>query len=345
MNKAVQELNPLLSEGWCGASKHYYRRNINEATALHRLVGQRVRADAVKIFLDLHARNTDDNCTKLSHHQMPTSGATALHVALHRCSWGVLEIVHLLVSAIPQLPSIPMHSTNVYPLHLVCYHYGKLLLSDSDKYQLFCMILEAWPQAATERDSDGDTPLELLFYYDDQQNPRSLVRAALRLARVSVFCDRDNIDLTWYHLCSLPKFPSGLMVELLTLYKDTNFTGVLGGFTGQRDPATGRTPLHASAAAESSSRPGRSLVQVVLQADPTAVILRDHQGRLPLHDAVVNPTLKRSDIMSLAQAHAEALTVLDPITGLWPFLSLATHHCGLNIAYDLLRMDPTICRC
>jgi hypothetical protein len=339
MNKALQELNPLLSDGWVGASKDYYYRNVNDATALHRLVGQRVRADAVKLFLELHSQSINDNCTKLWHRQLPTSGATALHVALHRCSWGVLEIVQLLLSA----ATIPMHSTNVYPLHLVCYRYDSILLSEQDKSRLFCMILEAWPKAATERDSNGDMPLQLLFHNDEQRNPRLLVPTALRLAQAAVFCD-NNKELTWYHLCSLPRCPPVLMIQLLTLHKDTEIMGLLGDFHGQRDPGgTGRTPLHAAAAAEPSSCSGHTLLRVVLQADPTAVFQRDHQGRLPLHDAVTNPTLTRSAIKSLVRGYPEALAVPDPITGLLPFASLAVNHDDLNAAYDLLRMDPTVC--
>lgn len=292
--------------------------------------------------MEQYARDHGSSNKELLLYQHPgADGATALHTALHRNSWGVAENVRLLLGSAPELASIPMRSKNVYPLHVLCHHYDSLLLRKDDKHQLLAMILKACPQAACARDCNGDMPLQVLFTRNSQQQ-HLLLKPALRLAQAAV--ENHGIPLTWYALCMMPRCPPSFLRMLLLQSFSAANSGLFMGDFRRPNPATGRLPLHAAAAAEVVRNDnGASLLQVVLQADPTAATRYDNRGRLPLHDAVSNPTLDPSSILLLARAHPDALAVPDPISGLFPFMAIAATTKDQDAVNEILRMDPTVC--
>jgi len=402
MNTAVEELNGLLSDGWVGAAKDFYHRTLSQSsdgknvTALHSLVGQRVRGDAVRNFLAHHQEHLDQTKGALHHNgcngdeslapasnlllkQTTEQGATALHVALHRNSWDVVEIVRLLLEAAPELAGIPMNSM-VYPLHLVCFHYYAEP-TGINKNELLNMILAACPGAANAQNCNGDTPLSLLFSnkrlmrlcYSRQTDARSIRNrkeselylwdAALHIAQAALPADHT---LSWLTLCGLPRCPPLFLEMLLELAEDKETeTGHDLGDWWQPDPATGRLPLHAAASAQAmignhltmpkaddcmeelvEQLPSPTLLEVVLEVDRTAAAQFDHDGKLPLHEAVVNPTLAPASVLKLARAHSAALAIQDPVSGLYPALAAAStvnaNKEDLTV-YELLRMNPSVC--
>lgn len=415
MNTAVEELNGLLSDGWFGAAKDYYHRTLlsessdgQNVTALHSLVGQRVRGDAVRNFLAHHQEHQEhlaaaESSTTTSsrsrnnekdwalHHEslapasslllkQTTGGVTALHIALQRNSWDVVEIVRLLLEAAPELAGIPMNCM-VYPLHLVCFHYYEEP-TGINKNELLNLILAACPGAANAQTSNGDTPLSLLFSnkrlmrlcYSRQEDARTICNrkeselylrdAALHIARAALPADRT---LSWLTLCGLPRCPPLFLEMLLVLAeedKETETAQDLGDWW-QPNPATGRLPLHAAASAQAmignhltmskadycmeelvEQLPSPTLLEVVLEVDRTAAAKYDQKGRLPLHEAVVNTTLAPASVLKLAIAHSAALAVQDPVSGLYPALAAASAASANKedfAVYELLRMNPSVC--
>lgn len=84
-------------------------------------------------------------------------GVTALHVAVHRNSWHVVEFVDCLLHAFPTLASTPMKESKTYPLHIVMGH--NITIQES----VFYSLIQADPAVAAKQDYRGDTPLSLLW--------------------------------------------------------------------------------------------------------------------------------------------------------------------------------------
>jgi len=154
----------------------------------------------------------------------------------------------------------------------------------------------------------------------------------------------------------------------------------------------GRLPLHCAAAAQAVSclhlpadcaRQHQTVLELVLAAYPNAATVADRTGRWPLHYAVSNPSLMvygKDDsrpeddadvqkfgssssshlqaVLLLARTYPTALTVPDPVTGLYPVMQLAATLRGkaataeeedttttseLGVLYQLLHSNPSVC--
>ena len=338
----------MLTHGWYGSSPDYFHTSrqfidpITGKTALHTLMGQRVRFGAVENFLRCYAESSDRKPGYLIH-QTTSLGATALHVALQRNSWELLEIVQALLAAAPELATIPMRY-GVYPLHIAC----AMNLREETRSKVITTLLESYPEAAGLKDCNGETPLSLFNQnmathykesFKDKKQARDMLLTALQIARTAV------PNLTWHGLCSLKGCPPAL-IEFLSspsslAIKDAVYD--LGPFR-QTDTA-GRMPLHcvAESSVDLSESANDSLLQVVLATDPGAAQHCDSVGRLALHCAVQNPELSSQSLLALAQAYPEALSRVDPVTGSYPAYTLAQSNISsMDVVYNLLRMDPTV---
>jgi len=378
METALQQLDGLLSDGWVGVSKTYYDNHKHDPDCLLRLCGQRVRADAVRGFLQAYQAEHNGSCRKLLLQRDAKTGATALHVALHRNSWAVTEIVRLLLEVAPELArmtmtSITNNNDNVYPLHIACAHF----CNRDDKSDLLGMLLYHCPEAANAAltGGTGETPLRVLFGSDtkkndstlqkkhhEQQEQRSffLIEPAMQIAQTALGGSDSTTRhrMTWYSLCGLTRCPAEL-IELLLEQQETSIEDPPHGVVRfdrrccflKPDSATGRLPLHAAAAQGDDA-----LVQLVLQQAPAAASHCDGQGRLPLHCAVsnTNTNITTFVLVRLARAYPEALSVRDPHTGLYPFLAAASGNKNYNNnsqeqvatrSFELMKMDPTVFYC
>lgn len=346
-----------MSDCWVGLSKTYYDNHKNDPDCFLHLCGQRVRADAVRCFLEAYQAEHNGSCRKLLLQRDSKTGATALHVALHRNSWAVTEIVHLLLQVAPELARMKT-TQNVYPLHVACAHF----CDRDDKSDLLGMLLKHCPEAANAPTVTGETPLRVLFGSDkkneddisthqpkqlqEAQRNFFLIEPAIQIAESAMGSSTTKNQMTWYSLCALPRCPAELIellifIELEAYAAEDPQTGALRLDRHrcflQPDLATGRLPLHAAAAQGDDA-----LVQLVLLQAPTAASRFDFQGRLPLHCAGSNTTaLQAESLVRLARAYPEALSVRDPYTGLYPFLAAASK----EASFELLKMDPTVYYC
>jgi len=105
----------------------------------------------------------------------------------------------------------------------------------------------------------------------------------------------------------------------------------------------GRTPL--STLLQASPIPPLQIVEEMLLADPSASMLTDERGRLPLHSVLCRVSSSRL-CMALVDAAPEALLVRDPVTQFYPFVMAAISrrehdNCrSLSLIYSLLVAAP-----
>lgn len=159
------------------ASKRSHESDGGE-TPLHRLVALHAPPHAVQTFLQhlqahhnmvskgQSASSTSSSSSLSSRYsELPDPpvllaqnhlGATALHVAVHRNSWHVEQIVKTLLTSCPRLAAIPMR-TGTYPLHVATGH------SLTINPQVIDALVQADPWVCWKEDIKGDTPLSLLW--------------------------------------------------------------------------------------------------------------------------------------------------------------------------------------
>lgn len=370
-------------------------------TALHRILALHAPSESIRNFLhiaaDQHRISQDDLQDKCLSTPPPKdyilqqnkNGATALHVAVHRNSWHVYEIVKCLLEENPKLADIPM-SCGSYPLHVLT---GQSLTIHSGA---FVALLNASPEISSRQDFHGDTPLSLLYKnvlrfrwarsWERGHVPADVIKRSSDLSFMTIIAPSQFLDyslqliaaatangqkLSWHAVCATPRCPP-LLVRML-LHHHHNGDDLL---TTKRKPfkdrdAEGRLPLHCAAAAQAvSSRfvPTEvatdmlTVLEIVLAAYPAAASVADSTGRLPLHYAVDNATLMNNEttearspqkaVLSLARTFPTALSIQDPVTGLYPVQKLAatlptdsdsSSSCALDVLYRLLHTNPDVC--
>ena len=88
-----------------------------------------------------------------------------------------------------------------------------------------------------------------------------------------------------------------------------------------------------------------SLIDVLLSGEPKAAAVRDPQGQLPLHVAIMRGKTLEEGVEALVEAYPEALTMPDNRTQLFPFMLAASVGRGRGDAstiYALLRAAPEL---
>jgi hypothetical protein len=90
-----------------------------------------------------------------------------------------------------------------------------------------------------------------------------------------------------------------------------------------------------------------SVLEILVNANPFAARIESqfgpNKGRLPLHLAVATGKPWNEGIKSVLAAFPEAISRIDPLTGLYPFLQAATTErpeCGVIL--ELLKKDPSL---
>ena len=94
---------------------------------------------------------------------------------------------------------------------------------------------------------------------------------------------------------------------------------------------------------QDSSQP--SVIDILIQAGADAACIPDSLGRLPLHLAIGSGKRWGEGVKAILEAYPEALSHVDVVTGLHPFLQAAAgdrSDCGT--IFELLRKDPSLIR-
>jgi len=151
------------------------------------------------------------------------------------------------------------------------------------------------------------------------------------------------------HLCcSVENFPTFILQ--MTLLHDQSAL--------LRRDEHGRVPLHYALVATSSIKEqdplvelaywganyeSRSLVQYILENAPDSVAVKDRDGRLPIHLAIVNGRDLDSVVLPIVATSPSSIVAIDPCTNLKPFILAAAHdHAPLDVVFRLLTLEPSL---
>jgi ankyrin repeat protein len=291
------------------------------------------------------------------------NGATALHVAAFRNSAHVGTIIDLLLdwdsvnrAERDSLASIPMNCGS-YPLHVLTGQNATI-----QQHALESLVL-ADPTVVRKEDINGDNPLSLLWkntlrfrwaidvmegstYIDYIREDdrcscitiippgkymvfsRLMILAALGRA---VSNTTIKNDITFHELCSIPRCPP-LLFWLARSSKYNALLRIVGDVHSVDDQ--GMLPLHHAVQQRPVSyrfvpeylkpQSRKTLVGLLLEEYPESAMVVDSNGRLPLHYALESGYLKESDLLTLVKLHPDSLRVQDPLSGLYPFMLVAS---------------------
>lgn len=151
------------------------------------------------------------------------------------------------------------------------------------------------------------------------------------------------------HLCcSVENFPAFILQ--MTLLHDQSAL--------MRRDEHGRIPLHYALVATSGIREqdslvelaywgtnyeSRFLIQFILENAPYSVDVKDRDGRLPIHLAIVNGRDLDSVVLPIIATSPSAIAAIDPCTNLKPFILAAAHdHAPLDVVFRLLTLEPSL---
>ena len=288
-------------------------------------------------------------------------GVTPLHIAVYRNSWHVEGIVRLLLSSQdtttnkPGLASIPMDGGS-YPLHILC---GQNL---TIRTEVLSMLLQADPSIVKAEDRNGDNPLSLLWknvlrfrwavsleqgkedlleYINDGVSwmtviaPEQFIHYSLLMIQASRPNGALSSDgtITLHELCAMPRCPP-LLLRLALSSKYKTLFGNRAGDVYMTDE-NGMLPIHHAARSVAANhrfvtpylrKNGvKSIVEILLKAFPESATMKDNHGRLALHYALESGILHQKSLLALVRLYPEALRVQDPISGLFPFMIVASN--------------------
>jgi hypothetical protein len=88
-----------------------------------------------------------------------------------------------------------------------------------------------------------------------------------------------------------------------------------------------------------------SVIEILLSGEPAAAMEQDPHGQLPLHITIMREKTLEDGVQTLVEACLEALTTLDNITNLYPFMLAASVGRGrgdFTTIYALLRAAPDL---
>jgi ankyrin repeat protein len=214
-------------------------------------------------------------------------GKTPLHCACLANRWEVLQLVF---DANPSALKI-RDSNGTLPLHLAC---GS---RRSSPMSVIGRMIDAYPDALLARKDDGQTPLHCACLANRWEVIQLLLDANPSAVKLS-----DRYGTLPLHLACKIRDSTNLSVigRMIDAYPDA--------FLAKQD-YDGRTPLHYACSAERWE-----VIQLLLDANPSAVKLNDCLGALPLHLACgsLSPSsAKLSVIGRMIDAYPDALRVRD----------------------------------
>lgn len=330
-------------------------------TPLLRLLALHACPKTVENFLRLsqalYGKESDTNVLQSNNH-----GISPLHVAVHRNSFFAHEIVSLLLAVDPSLVRRRMTASKSFPLHVA------MANSLTIQGQVLDDLLAADPMVVYEEDINGDNPVSLLYknvlrfrwaqaWVSHDTAPESMGAGDsswmtviapdeyrdFSLAMISAAHKKrfGQAKMTWYDICSFPRFPP-LLIKVLQLEIPSDSL--------LQPDQDGRLPLHHAAQAPALSNKSiplhvleesASTLELVMRLEPRAAWAADREGMYPLHYALENPTIESHVIQELMElSPVEALMTPDRCTGLLPFqLAAADKH--PNLIYTLLRAEPS----
>lgn len=144
---------------------------LHRLTALHSCSAKSVAhfmKHAVQHGMALQEQAQDETITSSYYSQLPAlppttscpannAGVTPLHVAVHRNSWHVADLVQLLLQDCPKAASKAMSCSGSYPLHILTGHSVTISPLALER------LIQADPTVCTKQDAVGDTPVSLLY--------------------------------------------------------------------------------------------------------------------------------------------------------------------------------------
>jgi len=102
----------------------------------------------------------------------------------------------------------------------------------------------------------------------------------------------------------------------------------------------GRSPLHIAAL---NGQCDVDALRCLMDANPKAPRMTDHEGRLPIDIAAESPNTQPHCLALLIRGEPRAVNTRDLRNGCYPFLTSAlSHHSSLNNTYYLLRSRPEV---
>lgn len=298
-------------------------------------------------------------------------GVSPLHVALHRNSWYVGEIVRILLMFEPSLVRRRMSISGSYPLHISM---ANNLTIHSEALDVL-LALDA--SVVYEEDDNGDNPVSLLYknvlrfrwardWEREDRAPETISGdsswmtvitpeqyATFTISMISAAQRQclGRTNITWRDVCAFPRCPP-LLVRILRLQMNN---AALLEYDNE-----GLLPLHHAAKAKAISNQAIpdhvlmdsiSTLELVLGMQPHAARLPDMKGQFPIQYALENPTVESRVLEHLLESSPVEALMTPSINGLVPFQQAATRQecqssvseCeGVSLVYTLLRSEPSV---
>jgi hypothetical protein len=284
-----------------------------------------------------------------------TKGQTVLHhAALFRAPAHVMEGI---LWVAPELASVPNRDGEL------ALHWAVRLTTPNP---VLALLLQANPETAFWRDHQNSTPLSLLWGRHQTsllQNWRSereklLVESNNTWKRIlSIFRavhEAQNLgsseNFLPLHIAASRPCPPCLFPLMVEVYKEQLST----------EDIHGRLPLTIACTSPSANRSCDVLTKIELllrEYSPAAKYSNSSPVRYPLHIALASGIIWNEGIHMLLQAFPVALSIRDPVTGLFPFALAAmqenkssvspentkeTVDEDLTTIYCVLRADPSV---
>jgi hypothetical protein len=145
----------------------------------------------------------------------------------------------------------------------------------------------------------------------------------------------DNL----FHALIQIKAPACVMALALAMSEDPQEELLQKDDNGQR-------PLEAFLQRDESEEARRDadfILQLLVQAHPDSCALVTSTGQLPLHLATASRKFAwHASLLSVFDAHPQAVRMRDPVTELYPFQSAAAARAEETTILELLRADPSV---
>ena len=236
---------------------------------------------------------------------------------------------------------------------------------------------ELWQHDNGDEQLDNHSHVDRQSFWMTVISPRQFLEYALRLVQA---CSSSSSEtLTWHDVCQAPGCPP-LLIRMLLLQEEGSDRFV-GGSLLQPDEKKGRLPLHWAAAQipcrpppavavmsptlatvhQKKTRLWQSVVELLVEAEPSAAAMPDSRGQLPLHLLLALhgavEAVSCASIRAVVDAFPDALHSPDPVTHLVPALQYATTLSAAtgtdkeqeleatDLLYNLVLSDPSCVRC